>query len=157
MTEPSTGSATIVIDRPPEQVWAALTDITRMGEWSPETRTVEWLDGASAPAVGARFRGSNRNGSRSWSTVCAITTYDPPREIAWRVSAYGLRVSRWGYRVEPDGEGGTVLTETTADERTALLRKAAPAATGVKDRASHNERTMLETLTRIKAAAESGS
>lgn len=141
----------------PEDVWALVSDLARMGEWSPETRTVEWLDGASAPAVGARFRGSNRNGSRAWSTVCTITTYDPPREIEWRVSSYGLRVSRWSYRVEPDGEGGAVLTESTDDERTTLLRKAAPVATGVKDRASHNERTMLETLTRIKAAAESGS
>lgn len=140
----------------PEVVWALVSDLSRMGEWSPETSTVEWLDGASAPAVGARFRGSNRNGSRAWSTVCTITTYDPPREIAWRVSAYGLRVSRWGYRVDADGEGGTVLTETTDDERAALMRRAAPVATGVKDRASHNERTMRETLERIKAAAEAG-
>lgn len=138
----------------PEDVWALVSDLSRMGEWSPETRTVEWLDGASAPAVGARFRGSNRNGGRAWSTVCTITAYDAPREIAWRVSAYGLRVSRWGYRVDPDGEGGTLLTETTDDERAALMRRAAPAATGVKNRASHNERTMLETLERIKAAAE---
>ena len=46
----------------PEAVWNAITDVTRMGEWSPECHTCEWKDDADGPAVGAWFVGHNRNG-----------------------------------------------------------------------------------------------
>lgn len=150
-----TVEVSVRIAAPPGLVYSLVADLARMHEWSPETTGVEWLDGATGPVVGARFRGANRNGRRSWSTVCTIVALEPPREIAWQVSAYGLRVSRWSYRVEPSGDGGSILTESSDDERAALLRLAAPAATGVSDRAEHNRRTMTETLARIKAAAES--
>lgn len=139
---------------PPEAVFALVADLSRMAEWSPETTGVRWLDGAAGPALGARFRGTNRNGRRAWSTTCTIVALDPPREIAWRVTAYGLSISRWAYRVEPTDDGGSLLTEMADDERIALMRLAAPAATGVSDRAEHNLRTMRETLERIRAAAE---
>ena len=145
------------IAAPPERVHALVADLSRMSEWSPETTGIEWLDGASGPALGARFRGTNRNGRRAWSTTCTIVVLEPPREITWQVRANGFSISRWTYRSEPDGEGGTVLTERTEDERPALLRLVAPAATGVSDRAEHNRRTMAETLARIKAAAESSA
>ena len=46
----------------PAAVFAAITDITRMGEWSPECVRAEWNEGFSAPAVDAVFTGHNRNG-----------------------------------------------------------------------------------------------
>lgn len=145
------------IAAPPERVFALVADLSRMPEWSPEAAAVEWLDGASGPAVGARFRGTNRNGFRRWSTTCTVVAFDPPREISWRVRSYGMAVARWTYRVEPDGEGGTILIESTDDERGAVIRFASRPATGVSDRAEQNRRTMTETLNRIKAAAEPAS
>lgn len=139
----------------PDAVFALVADLSRMSEWSPETTDVRWLDGATAPALGARFRGSNRNGRRAWSTTCTIVELEPSHVIAWRVTAYGFRISRWTYRVEPAPDGGTLLTESTHDERPGLMKLVAPAATGVSDRVEHNRRTMAETLARIKAAAES--
>ena len=138
----------------PERVWALVADLSRMPEWSPEAAAVEWLDGATGPAPGARFRGSNRNGLRRWSTTCTVVVADAPRQIAWRVRSLGMAVSLWRYRLEPDGEGGTVLTEPTDDGRGPVMRAIARPATGVADRAEHNRRTMAETLARIKAAAE---
>jgi hemerythrin-like domain-containing protein len=44
---------------PPEAVWAVLADVTRVGEWSHECRSVRWLDGSHG-GPGARFRGRNR-------------------------------------------------------------------------------------------------
>ncbi|HAS09465.1 MAG TPA: SRPBCC family protein, partial [Acidimicrobiaceae bacterium] len=46
------------IAAPPQRVWELISDITRMGEWSPETTGGKWLKGATGPAVGARFRGT---------------------------------------------------------------------------------------------------
>ncbi len=46
------------------------------------------------------------------------------------------------------------MTESTHDERGSLMRRLAPLATGIRDRASHNGVTMLATLHRLKAEAE---
>jgi len=51
------GSVTVHIDAPAERVWELVSDITRIGEFSPETFEAEWLDGADGPRAGARFRG----------------------------------------------------------------------------------------------------
>ncbi|MGH9050843.1 MAG: SRPBCC family protein [Acidimicrobiia bacterium] len=44
------------VDAPPEKLYELVSDVTRMGEWSPECRRCEWIDGATGPAVGARCR-----------------------------------------------------------------------------------------------------
>ena len=59
MPRTSTGSASVHIDRPPAEVWAAVTDVTRMGEWSPECVAARWVGGATGPAAGAVFEGDN--------------------------------------------------------------------------------------------------
>ena len=43
------------IDPPPEAVYDAIADVTRMGQWSTECHTCEWHDGVTGPAVGASF------------------------------------------------------------------------------------------------------
>jgi hypothetical protein len=49
-----------------DRVWDLVSDVTRVGEFSPETFEAEWLGGASGPATVAGFaRGrTNRNGMR---------------------------------------------------------------------------------------------
>jgi uncharacterized protein YndB with AHSA1/START domain len=76
-------TVSIDIAAPAEQVWALVSDLTRMGEWSPETTNVEWTGGATGPALGATFKGTNRQGVRRWSTSCRITAFDPPSVLAW--------------------------------------------------------------------------
>jgi uncharacterized protein YndB with AHSA1/START domain len=39
----------------PDALWKMVSDVTRMGEWSPENTGGEWLKGATGPAVGAKF------------------------------------------------------------------------------------------------------
>lgn len=47
----------------PERIWESVSDVTKIGRYSPETFEAEWLDGATGPVVGARFRGHvKRNG-----------------------------------------------------------------------------------------------
>jgi len=54
-----TGTATIEIKASPQAVWGALTDVTRMGEWSPECTGARWIPDATGPAKGAKFEGDN--------------------------------------------------------------------------------------------------
>jgi uncharacterized protein YndB with AHSA1/START domain len=148
-------TVSIDIDAPAEAVWALVSDLTRMGEWSPETTKVEWTGGSTGPAVGATFKGSNRQGVRRWSTTCTIVACDPPRELAWDVTTVlGLKIAQWRYVIEPTGELSCRLTESTVDQRNGVAKVLGNLATGVKDRTDHNAAGMRATLERIKAAAE---
>ena len=40
------------IDAPAEKLWAMVSDVTRMGEWSPENVGGNWLGGATGPKPG---------------------------------------------------------------------------------------------------------
>ena len=59
------------IAAPVEKVWSMVTDLPRMGEWSPENQGGDWVKGATGPAVDASFKGRNKNGKRAWSTSVA--------------------------------------------------------------------------------------
>lgn len=143
------------IDAPADRVWALVSDLTRMGEWSPETTKVAWRKGASGPAVGARFRGWNRKGLVRWFTDGVVSDLEPGRALAFEVSSAGVPVARWGYRIEPDAGGaGCTLTETWEDHRKGVFKTVTGIAIGVRDRKAHNAEGMEVTLARIKDAAE---
>ena len=72
-----TREASVVVRADAGRVWSMVTDVTRMGEWSPETEGAEWIDGATGPAVGARFKGHNRKGRTRWSTTCEVIESQP--------------------------------------------------------------------------------
>lgn len=63
-------AVTVWMDATPEQVWDLVSDVTKVGRYSPETFDAEWLDGATGPAVGVRFRGHvkrNQKGPTYWA------------------------------------------------------------------------------------------
>jgi uncharacterized protein YndB with AHSA1/START domain len=154
-----TAEASIHIDAHPDRVYALVSDITRMGEWSPECYRAEWLDGASGPAIGAKFVGHNRTEKREWSTTCTVVAADPGREFAFEVHGVEGRAeptSRWSYRLTAS-PGGTDVTESMEGYRrlSAPARALQRAVTVIKDRAAHNAAGMAQTLERLKAVAES--
>lgn len=99
------------------EVWALVSDVTRIGEFSPETFEAAWTHGATGPAVGARFRGHVRRngvGPTYWSP-CTVTECAPPDGEGR--AAFGFSVGRdtdpintWGYRLRAV-DGGTEVTE----------------------------------------------
>jgi ribosome-associated toxin RatA of RatAB toxin-antitoxin module len=136
-------------------VYRLVSDVTRMGEWSPETRSCRWLNG-TAPQVGARFRGTNQYGFRRWSTTCTVTAAEDGRRFAFSVSWGPFSISEWSYAIDPTAEGCTVI-ETWVDKRPAWLRVALMPAMGVVDRAAHNRAGMVATLAALKSAAETAA
>jgi uncharacterized protein YndB with AHSA1/START domain len=152
MAEPVRVSASI--DAPAEHVWDLLSDVTRMGEWSPETRACRWLGEPAEPVVGARFTGSNRHRGRRWRTTCTVVAAERGSEFAFDVVGGGfLAVATWRYEFTAR-DGGCEVTETFIDRRGPLLRAFGVLALGIADRSEHNRRNMAETLARLKAAAE---
>lgn len=149
----NTVSVTENIAATPEAVYALVSDVTRMKKWSPETTSCRWLDGATGPAVGARFRGTNRIGWRKWATICTVTEAEPGKAFAFDVGYGPMTVAQWRYGFEPSGEG-TVVTESWRDRRPAWFRLVYPVLVGVSDRAEHNRRGMAATLRALRSAAE---
>jgi uncharacterized protein YndB with AHSA1/START domain len=155
-TEKHELSVSIDVAADPEVVWGLVSDLARMGEWSPECTGVKWAGaapGPSGPTVGAVFKGRNKIGIRRWSTKGTIVAADPNQRIAWDIAALGLPVARWSYTIERSDRGCRV-TESWEDKRGAIVNAVGPLTTGVKDRAAHNEAGMRTTLERLKAAAE---
>ena len=154
------GEVTVHIDAPVEEVWALVSDVTRIGEFSPETFEAEWTHGATGPAVGARFRGHvKRNGVGPiyWSP-CRVTVCEPNKQFEFAVVAAGP-LNNWGYRLEENNDGGAVSTTVTEYFRVepTLVMKAYWTLLGWA-RGKTNVRGMRTTLERMKAVLEgSGS
>jgi hypothetical protein len=155
MTEqPAEVSRSVVIAASPEAVYARVSDLPRMGELSPENTGGRWRRGATGPAVGARFRGTNANGFRRWSTSVVVEAADPGREFAFRTAFWGIPVSLWRYTFVPEGDGCTV-TESWTDRRPGWFKGPAGVATGVLRREEMTGRSIEHTLSRLKDALES--
>jgi len=147
------GSVTVHMAAPPDVVWDLVSDVTRIGEFSPETFEAEWVDGATGPELGARFRGHvKRNGvGPVYWTSCKVTACEPGKEFGFAVYGVGSRANNWHYQLEPR-DGGTEVTESFRLESNPVL-KAYWLLLGWS-RGKTNERGMLQTLERIKAVVE---
>lgn len=153
----STGGASAVVKGTPEQLWDMITDVTRMGEWSPETERAEWLDGATGPAVGAKFKGHNRHGRAKWSTTCEVIEAERGRVFAFAVGGAARPSTVWRYTFEPAPGAGTVkVTESfeLTKPLTFIDRVVTRVTTGVKDRYADLEAGARVTLDRFKNVAE---
>jgi hypothetical protein len=136
------GQVTIHINAAPDDVFALVSDVTRMGEWSPETIGATWVDGATAPAVGAKFRGTNKMGPFKWSTTPTITSYEPGKLFAFDAGG-----TVWCYSFTA-ANGGTSVTESFRINSTLSKLYTLP------PRKRQLIKGMQQTLERIKAAAE---
>lgn len=139
------GRASIHINASPQTVYELVSDVARMGEWSPECYKCEWMDAATGPVVGARFKGYNRRGRIKWTTEPKVLVADPGREFGFASMMGPGHGTRWTYRFEP-AEGGTELIE--AYEGSGMARLLMP------KRATELQQGMEETLRRIKQAVE---
>ena len=137
----------------PEAVYAAISDVTRMGEWSEECHTCEWHDGFDGPTVGATFDGHNRNGEHEWTSQGKVIEAEPGRAFAFECSMMDFHFSTWGYRIEPTATGCRV-TEWSEDLRPESVLEFSKQMSGVEDREARNRHTMSGTLERLAAALE---
>ena len=95
------GSVTVHMNAPADKIWNLIADVRNTGKFSPEVFEAEWLDGATGPALGAKFRGHvkrNEIGPVYW-TVCRVTACDPGKEFGFAVLGPGDQaINNWdGY------------------------------------------------------------
>jgi uncharacterized protein YndB with AHSA1/START domain len=144
------------ISAPPARLREMVADVTRMGEWSPENESAPWLRGATGARPGATFRGTNRLGSRRWSSVGTIVDADPGRALAFRLKTGGMNVAEWSDRFEPTARG-SLVTESWTERRNPVLTMLSRRVTGVADGATHDRQGMEKTLEHLATAAEGQS
>jgi len=102
LSDAPTTEVSVTIDAPVARVWELVTDLNVPAGTSPEFSGADWLDGASAPAVGARFIGRNAHAALGqWETASTVTVVDPEREFR----------SGDGEGGEGQGDGGVTLTQ----------------------------------------------
>jgi hypothetical protein len=110
----TSGSVELLVPATPQAVYDTVSDVTRIGERSPECRSACWESGTPG-TVGAVFRGRNRSGwAARWSRRCEVTLADPGRAFEFRTLPEQLDPTRrdsttWRYDIEAvDGAGTRV-------------------------------------------------
>ena len=143
------------VDASPAAVYDTITDLRRMGEWSPECRRCIWMDGATGPVVGARFKGHNRRGLLRWSTTSRVAAAEAAREFTFVTSHLGRPMTRWSYELEPSSDG-TIVTESfeMVHDMPWYFIVADRWFMKVPDRKADLEANIEKTLTRLKSAVE---
>jgi Polyketide cyclase / dehydrase and lipid transport len=106
-------SETMRINRSPADLYAIVSDVTRVGDLSPVCQSGTWDDAARAGETGAWFTGHNAIGDFSWDTRCRVVVSDPAREFSFvNLGPDGdAELVRWGYTFQKDGDG-TNVTES---------------------------------------------
>ncbi|MEO7121553.1 MAG: SRPBCC family protein [Lacisediminihabitans sp.] len=145
-------SDSILVNRTPDALYALVSDITRMGEWSPVCTGGWWED--DSRGVDAWFVGHNETPERTWETRSQVVADEPGREFAFIV---GGDRTRWGYTFEVDGDG-TRMTESwdflPGGESFFAERYGDTAEAEIELRAEAARSGIPETLAAIKKAAE---
>ena len=147
------GEVSVHMDAPPATVWDLVSDVTRIGEFSPETFEARWTRGSTGPEAGATFKGHvKRNGvGPTYWTPCTVTACEPERRFEFSVGTDAMTVNNWGYRLEPEGSG-TRVTEYFRLEPSLPTRIYWLLLGPLRGRT--NERGMRQTLERMKAVVE---
>jgi hypothetical protein len=148
-------AVTVHMDAEPRAVWDLISDITRMGEYSPEVVEAEWLDGATGPAVGARYRGHVKR-NEWWPvlywTTCRVTECVPGEVFEFAVVMRDRPVNTWRYELAPAAGGGTDVTESYDLGDNLFTKVWRPLGGFLRDK--RNQRDMRTTLERVREVAE---
>jgi hypothetical protein len=148
-------SVSIVVTRSPQELYDLVSDVTRMGDWSPVCKEC-WWDEGDGPSVGAMFTGRNVVPERTWETRARVVVADPGREFTF-VVAEPPTSTRWAYTFAPV-DGGTEVTESweLPPEGAGFFetRFGETAAEEIEKRRAAAKDGMASTLAAIKDAAE---
>lgn len=142
--------ASIGITAPVDAVWALVSDVCRMAEWSPQVVSVR---PKGAPGLGMRFTNLNRAGELEWVTHGEVVRFEPGRELAFRIEE---NWTVWSLSLAPEGDGTRLVQRRESpDGLSQLSREFTDAHLGGPQQFAATMREgMAETLAAIKATAE---
>jgi hypothetical protein len=156
MQELDRDEVSLLVQAPPHRLYELVADVTRTPEFSPAVVRCTWLDGATGPAVGARFEAVNTTeAGKTWKNRPVVIVAEPGVEFAFARTEPFAGTLVWRYRLTPEGSG-TRVTESYEVTRPITrigwfvierVFEAGDIRTGLRA-------GMQATLHRLKAAAE---
>ncbi|MGH9246546.1 MAG: SRPBCC family protein [Acidimicrobiales bacterium] len=150
----------LYVDAPPARVWPLVSDINLPAQFSAEFQGATWLDEATEPVAGARFRGRNRDPAiGEWETTSTIVACDRELRFAWAVENPDHPSASWRFELEPDGTGTRLRQWAELGPGPSGLTAAIAARPDKEERiiarrVDAHRANMLATLEGIKALAE---
>lgn len=141
----------VEVAAPPARVWALVTDMPRMAEWSPQVVRTIVRGGGIGP--GTRTVNINRRGPLFWPTRAKVIRFEPHREFAFRIKD---NLTVWSFTLEPTATGTRVTQRREAPDGTSRISANLVKAVlgGQQTFQAELRDGMRQTLTRIKAEAE---
>ncbi|WP_055475706.1 SRPBCC family protein [Gordonia sp. HS-NH1] len=135
----------------PEQVWSVISDLKRMGEWSPQCKKMIVRGGTVG--LGTKTININRRGPLVWPTTAKVVRFTPNQELGFRVVE---NHTIWSYTITPKDAGVTVterreVNGSTTKVSSVLVDKLFGGAESFEEELKLG---MAETLGEIKRAAE---
>ncbi|GGM78983.1 hypothetical protein GCM10012275_57020 [Longimycelium tulufanense] len=154
-------SASAEVLAPAERLYTLVSDVTRMGEWSPECTGGEWISGEPG-RVGSRFHGHNKVGEQTWTTECEVVSAEHPHRFTWVVlaSPADREILTWSFEIESNGASSRLTQRhrmrSVPPPLRATLEKAGPerAPEVLQRRREMLQEGIRRTVARLKAAAE---
>jgi len=151
MPQPAPISATVDIAASPADVWAVVSDVTRMPEWSPELRRL-YAVGGRTPRVGMTLIGINRRKWVAWPTTSTVTRLEPEQVVAWRTRESG---ATWTYELAPTADGTRLTGRRDLPAFTVGTSLLGPVIGGAEGHDIELADGIRQTLELIKATVES--
>lgn len=149
-------SVALDIEADAHMLYGMVSDLPRIGQWSPECEGVEWEGDVTVPVVDTTFVGHNAVGPGRrirYSRHGRVLVADPGREFAFITDEGGRESTAWRYRFEPLAERRTRVTES-------YEVRWIPTWARILDVPLNRHKELLQgmrtTLERLKASAEAG-
>jgi uncharacterized protein YndB with AHSA1/START domain len=142
--------ASIDIAAAPDRVWAVVSDLERMPQWSPQCTRMKVFGPVREGAWTLNF---NRDGWKRWPTTARVVRVQPNREVAFRVLE---NRAIWSFQIEPTASGSRLIQRREVPNGTSWFSRTAIelALGGGAEFDVRVEAGMHKSLRKIKAAAE---
>lgn len=132
----------IVIERPPEEVWDVVSDLETHTSWRPALR--EFRQVSDGPlGVGSRIREVLAWRGREIVIEDEVTAFEPPHRLGlrggWAAADFDV-----DFRLEPVAEGTRVTMAWPLHPKSLLLKLAAPFMGGAMRKATREELELLK-------------
>lgn len=140
------------IKAPVDTVWSIMTNLGGFPDAISGIKSVERLDDGTGFDVGTKWRETRTMFGRTATEDMWVTALDPGRSYAVEANSHGAEY-RTTQRVEPDGDGGSVLSMSFSANPTGMMAKVMSATVG-RFFVNATRRAFEQDLADIAAVAE---
>lgn len=125
-------SASITVNAPTSRVWQRVTDLSAMGDRSPQCKKMILLprrssssasSNATAPAPGTVTINLNRQGILWWPTWAVVTEVVPEQVFEFKIPLNG---TRWRFELTPTADGSQTVPTSDGTQTVLTEKRLAP-------------------------------